>query len=203
MLLDIIQTGDPILRHPAREVAPGEIATPFVQELIASMRQTMRDAPGVGLAAPQIGESLRIAVIGDPGELSQSMSQSWRLEIGRVELAEKVLINPKIVSHGDEQATFFEGCLSVTGFQALVRRWTEVVVTGLDEHGAESRLELSGWPARIVQHELDHLDGKLYIDHMQGRSFTTDSNLGRYWRARPASEIEAALAATSSRRRES
>jgi peptide deformylase len=194
MIFDIVQAGDPVLRHAARAVAPDAIPTPFVQELVASMRQTMHAAPGVGLAAPQVGEALQVVVMEDGAEGLEAMSPARRDELGRGPLPYTVLINPVVEPLGDETTEFFEGCLSVSGFFALVRRQRRVRVRALDAAGRELDLELDGWPARIVQHEVDHLAGTLYLDRMDPRSFTTSANLGRYWKARPAAEIRAALA---------
>jgi peptide deformylase len=193
MLYDIVQTGDPVLRRPARPLRAAEIPTPFVQELIVSMRQTMHAAPGVGLAAPQVGESLQVVVMEDAGGAPESMSAARRDELGRDFLPFTVLINPVVAPAGDETEEFFEGCLSVSGFSALVPRWRAVTVEALDERGGPVHLRLEGWPARIVQHEADHLAGTLYVDRMDPRSFTTTSNLGRHWKSRPAAEIRAAL----------
>ena len=193
MVYDIVQVGDPVLRRPARPVTAEEIPTPFIQELIASMRQTMYAAPGVGLAAPQVGESLQVVVMEDGGEAMETMSVARREELSRAPLPFTVLINPVVEPVGDEVTEFFEGCLSLSGFSGLVRRWRTVTVNALDQNGAPVRLRLEGWPARIVQHEADHLAGTLYLDRMDTRSFTTSANHGRYWKARPASAVRAAL----------
>jgi peptide deformylase len=188
-----VQAGDPVLRRPSRPLSAGEIPTPFVQELIVSMRQTMHAAPGVGLAAPQVGEGLQVVVMEDAGGSPETMSAARHDELGREPLPFTVLINPVVEPAGEETEEFLEGCLSVSGFSALVRRWRAVTVEALDERGAPVRLRLEGWPARIVQHEADHLAGTLYVDRMDSRSFTTTSNLGRYWKSRPAVDIRAAL----------
>ena len=193
MLYDIVQAGDPVLRRPARPLTPEEVLTPFVQELIVSMRQTMHAAPGVGLAAPQVGESLQVVVMEDAGGSPETMSAARRDELVREALPFTVLINPVVEPAGEETEEFFEGCLSVSGFMALVRRWRAVTVEALDETGAPVRLRLSGWPARIVQHEADHLAGALYIDRCDTRTFTTLSNLSRWWKSRPPADIRAAL----------
>jgi peptide deformylase len=193
MLYDIVQAGDPVLRRPARPLAAEEIPTPFVQELIVSMRHTMHAAPGVGLAAPQVGESLQVVVMEDPGGAPEAMSAARRAELGRDLLPFTVLINPVVEPDGDETEEFFEGCLSVAGFSALVPRWRAVTVDALDEQGGPVRLRFEGWPARIVQHEADHLAGTLYLDRCDTRSFTTLPNLGRWWKSRPAAEIRAAI----------
>ena len=193
MIFDIVQVGDPVLRQAARRVRAEEIATPFVQELIASMRETMYDAPGVGLAAPQVGESLQVVVVEDDGPWLESMTGSRRAELERDPLPFAALINPTLEPLGDETVEFFEGCLSVEGFSALVRRHRAVRVQALDPRGRPVEMELSGWPARILQHELDHLAGVLYIDRMDSRTFTTNENLGRWWKARPADDVRAGL----------
>jgi peptide deformylase len=182
-----------MLRRPSRPVAPEEIPTPFVQELVASMHQTMHAAPGVGLAAPQVGEGLQIVVMEDDGDPRAAMSPARRDELGRDSLPFTVLINPTVTPVGDGTAEFFEGCLSVSGYSALVRRWARVAVRALDLAGDAIEIELTGWPARIVQHEADHLAGTLYVDRMDPRSFTTLGNVGRYWKSRSADEVRAAL----------
>jgi peptide deformylase len=193
MLYDIVQTGDPVLRRPARALTAEEVPTPFVQELIVSMRQTMHAAPGVGLAAPQVGEGLQVVVMEDAGGAPDTMSAARRDELSRDFLPFTVLINPVVEPAGEETEEFFEGCLSISGFMAIVRRWRAVTVEALDERGAPVRLRLEGWPARIVQHEADHLAGTLYIDRCDTRTFTTVPNLGRWWKSRPAAEIRHAL----------
>ena len=195
MLLDIVQVGDPVLRRPARPLAPEEIATPFVQELIVSMQETMYDAPGVGLAAPQVGESLQLAVVEDDGPWMESMSSARRAELGRSVLPFTVLINPVLEPVGQETVEFFEGCLSVSGFSGIVRRYRAVRVRALDEKGQPIRLEVEGWPARILQHELDHLAGRLYVDRMDPRTFTTNENLVRFFKSRPSGEVRQQLGA--------
>ncbi|HEX6595466.1 MAG TPA: peptide deformylase [Acidimicrobiales bacterium] len=193
MLYDIVQVGDPVLRRRARPVAPEEIGTPFLQELIASMRITMYDAPGVGLAAPQVGESLQVVVAEDEGEHLEIMSPARRAELRRDELPFTALINPMLEPVGDETEEFFEGCLSVEGYSALVRRFRRVRVEALDPAGRPFSMDVEGWPARILQHELDHLAGILYIDRMDARTFTTNGNLGRWWKARTAADVRSGL----------
>lgn len=193
MLLEIVEVGDPVLRHPARNLSVDEIRSAFVQELISSMRLTMHEAPGVGLAAPQVGEPLQLAVVEDDGPWLEDMSDERREELGRQPLPFTVLVNPELEPVGDETAEQFEGCLSLPGHWALVRRWHHVRVRALDERGEPFVLEAEGWPARILQHELDHLAGTLYVDRMETRSFTTSENLSRWWKARPADEVRRRL----------
>jgi peptide deformylase len=198
MVFDIVQAGDPVLRQPARPLEADEIATPFIHELIVSMRQTMYDAPGVGLAAPQVGESLQVVVIEDDEDMLEGMSPLRRAELRRTPVPFTVLVNPTLEPVGEETDEFFEGCLSVEGYSALVRRHRAVRVRALDGRGKPLELELEGWPARIVQHELDHLAGVLYIDRMDTRTFTTNNNYGRWMKARPAAEVRARLSPPSS-----
>ncbi|MGH9225523.1 MAG: peptide deformylase [Acidimicrobiales bacterium] len=190
MIFDIMQVGDPVLRQRARPLSGEEIATPFVQELIVSMRQTMYDAPGVGLAAPQVGESLQVVVVEDDGPFLETMSGLRRAELRRTPLPFAALINPTFEPVGEETDEFFEGCLSVAGYSGAVRRHRAVRVKALNVRGEPVAMELVGWPARILQHELDHLAGVLYIDKMDPRTFTTNENFGRWWKARPVDEVK-------------
>jgi peptide deformylase len=105
----------------------------------------------------------------------------------------RVIVNPVLRMVGDERATFFEGCLSVTGYVGLVERSREVEVTGLDEHGAAVTWRVRGWPARILQHEVDHLDGALYVDRMLTRSFTTGEQAKALYAGKPIAEIRRML----------
>jgi len=143
------------------------------------MTDVMRVAPGVGLAAPQIGVPLRVFVAEDQEERIAGLPEGSAKRKGRVSLPLSVLVNPKLEPVGDEQVTFFEGCLSVRGYGALVPRWRAVRVTGVDAEGRPVSLRLEGWPARIMQHELDHLNGTLYVDRMLTRSLAADAELGR------------------------
>jgi len=194
MRLEIVQVGDPVLRQPADPVPHAKLATPFLQELVASMVQTMRAAPGVGLAAPQVGEPLQVMVMADDDEeFLGTMSQARRDELRRHPLPLLVVVNPVLELVGHETDEFFEGCLSLPGFTALVRRRRRARLSGLDQHGNPVQHDLEGWPARIAQHECDHLAGTLYVDRMDPRTFTTAANASRHWKARPASEVHGAL----------
>src|SRR5262245_6948473 len=122
MRLKIVQAGEPVLRQISRELSPAEIALPAIQQLIEHMRDPMRDAPGVGLAAPQIGLSLQLAVIEDRPEYLAGMAPEKLAERERRPVPYMVLINPRIVASSAESVEFFEGCLSVAGFSALVQR---------------------------------------------------------------------------------
>jgi peptide deformylase len=193
MRLKIVQAGEEILRKTARPLSPGDIQLPDTQELIEWMRETMRDAPGVGLAAPQVGLPIQLAVIEDLPEYSKDVSAERLAERGREPIPFHVLINPRIVEHSEGQIEFFEGCLSLAGFSALVKRSSAVTVEYLDQHGEPKTVAAAGWYARILQHEIDHLHGRLYIDRMEPRSFTTLENLNRHWKGLPIQAVREAL----------
>jgi peptide deformylase len=192
MNLEIVQAGDPVLRQRARALSPAEIASREISELIKSMKKCMQDAPGVGLAAPQVGLSLQLAVIEDREEYHKEVAVEQLRERERRPVPFHVIINPKITPAGAEQVEFFEGCLSVSGFLALVPRARTVRVECLNENAQPTVIEASGWYARILQHEIDHLDGGLYIDRMSPRTFASLENWTRFWKGKPLSEIKKA-----------
>ncbi len=194
MRLKIVQVGEPVLRQLARPLLHEEIALPETQQLIAWMHETMRDAPGVGLAAPQVGLPVQLAVIEDRPEYAKDIPAERLAERGRNPVPFQVLINPRIVEQSDEQAEFFEGCLSLAGFSALVKRSRQITVEYWDERGQPRRIEAQGWYARILQHEIDHLHGSLYIDRMDSRSFMSVDNLTRHWKDMPVHAVRQALA---------
>jgi peptide deformylase len=191
--IEIDQAGNPVLRQRARPLSLAEIRSREIQKLMESMRTCMHEAPGVGLAAPQLGLALQLAVIEDREEYHREVSEALLLERERKPVAFHAIINPVLEEIGEERAEFFEGCLSLSGFSALVPRARHVRVTCLDERGENRVIEASGWYARILQHEVDHLNGALYIDRMRTRSFTTMENLTEYWKGKPVSEIRKTL----------
>ncbi|SPE41393.1 Peptide deformylase [Candidatus Sulfopaludibacter sp. SbA3] len=193
MLLKIVQIGHPVLRGAARPLTRDQIRSPEIQGLIEWMRETMYDAPGVGLAAPQVGLGLQLAVIEDRADLLESMPPEHLAERNRKPVPFQVLINPRIETAGDS-VEFFEGCLSVSGFAALVPRFTEARVDCLDHRGEPISFHAEGWHARIVQHEVDHLFGTVYIDRMHTRSLATTAHLSRYWGDLPTAELKKRLA---------
>jgi peptide deformylase len=172
MTLEIVQTGDPVLRKVARMLTVDEIGSPAIQRLIVQMRDTMRAAPGVGLAAPQIGESIQLAFIEDRIDYLQDVPAEQLSERQRSPVDFHVIINPKLTTIGEETMAFYEGCLSVEGFAAVVARAATVRVECLNERAEPMIINAQGWYARILQHEIDHLNGTLYIDRMQTRTFT-------------------------------
>lgn len=193
MKLKIVQAGHPVLRQISRPLSAAEIKSVSTQQLIELMRETMRDAPGVGLAAPQIGLPIQVAVIEDRPEYTRDAEETRLEELERSPVPFHVLINPLLTVLDESSAEFFEGCLSVNGFGALVRRPTRVRVEYLDERAQPMTVEAKGWYARILQHEIDHLNGSLYIDRMEPRSFSTSENLGRFWQHETIEQIRAEL----------
>jgi peptide deformylase len=189
----IVQVGDPVLRRRARELTRDELPTGAIQELIAKMRDTMRDAPGVGLAAPQVGESLQIAVIEDPPRLHGGLTPAQLAERERAAVPFQVLINPRLTVDGNERVYAYEGCLSFSGFMMIVPRWRTVRLEALDENGEPVAKIASGWHARILQHEIDHLHGIMCCDRMEPRTLTTHDNLSRHWREMTIEQVRATL----------
>jgi peptide deformylase len=185
VILKIVQAGDPVLREAARALTLPEIASAETQQLIRDMRETMYDAPGVGLAAPQIGLPLQIAVIEDPESIVDDVPAPELAEKERRPVPFHVIINPVITQLGADKALFYEGCLSLSGFSAVVPRARTIRVEYFDERGEARIVEASGWYARILQHEIDHLRGALYIDRMQSRTFTSLDNWNRFSKGRP------------------
>jgi len=194
MILPIVQAGDPVLRQPSRPLSLDEIQSSAIQQLIADMHETMRAAPGVGLAAPQVGLSLQLAVIEDAPEYLASATPEELRERDRTVTPCHVIINP-VIKLGSDSVDFYEGCLSVDGWLALVPRATRVQVEALNERGEDVRLDVGGWHARILQHEIDHLNGVLCIDRMDSRTLSTHANYSKHWRGKSSDEIRAALRA--------
>ena len=181
MKLEIVQAGDPVLRKQSRPLTKEEILSPSIQELIPLMRDTMREAPGVGLAAPQIGQSIQLAVIEDRVRYIKDVSEDELAKRQRSAIPFHVIINPKLTVVSNSSAVFFEGCLSVEGYQAIVDRALDVRVECLNERGEEITINAHGWYARILQHEIDHLNGILYVDRMKTRTYTTGENFFQHW----------------------
>jgi peptide deformylase len=188
MILKIFQAGELALRQTARPLTSDEILSESVQRIIEDMRDTMRDAPGVGLAAPQIGLAIQLAVIEDSQELIDRMPPAQAVEHERRAVSFHVIVNPELtLENVAEPVELYEGCLSVAGFRAVVPRARMVRVDCLNERAEPVTIHAQGWYARILQHEIDHLHGKLYIDKMHSRSFMTMENFNRYWKDIPAS----------------
>lgn len=185
MILKIRQAGEPVLRQRARPLLAEEIRERTTQELIELMRVTMHDAPGVGLAAPQVGIPVQLVVVEDQPQFLEKLSPEQLAERERHAVPFHVLINPSLTVIGSETVEFFEGCLSVAGFTAIVPRARQVRVECLNERAEPVVIDARGWYARILQHEIDHLRGGLYIDRMNPQSFSTMDNYTRYWKEPP------------------
>ena len=193
MRLHVAQIGEQLLRKPAKELPVEQILSAKTQELIEHMRDTMRNAPGVGLAAPQVGVPLQLAVIEDRVEYHQKLSPSQLSDRQRKPIPFHVIVNPRVVSADHTTLEYFEGCLSVAGYSAIVPRAQAVTVEYLNERAESKRVEAIGWYARILQHEIDHLAGVLYVDRMRACTLTTLENLDRFWKDLPASDVIAKL----------
>ena len=173
--LPVVAAGHRVLRAVAARY-DGHLDDTVLAELVAAMRQTMREAPGVGLAAPQIGLGLAIAVIEDAWAVDDEVAALRE----RTAVPFRVLVNPRYEPVGAQRVAFYEGCLSVSGWQAVTPRWRTVRLTGTDESGRALDEVLTGWPARIVQHETDHLAGRLYIDQAELRSLVAPGSTTGY-----------------------
>jgi peptide deformylase len=152
-ILKVARMGHPVLRERARPVEPSELKHPLLQKLIDDMIETMHEYNGVGLAAPQVHEDIRIFVAlleEDPGPKSEAAA----------------IINPEIVPVGATKSEGWEGCLSIPDIRGMVPRWTDISVRALDRKGKPVELPLKGFAARVAQHETDHLDGVLFFDRM-------------------------------------
>lgn len=159
--------GDPVLHSPAAEV---DEITDEIRTLVADMYETMDAAPGVGLAAPQVGVPLRIYVY----SYVDDQERPWRGEVINPELW-MVPLDPGAPDPDEES----EGCLSFPGERFALRRSDRVRVTGIDLSGQQVRIEVDGWRARIMQHEFDHLDGILYVDRLSDSDGKTVHRIAR------------------------
>ena len=191
--LDIVQVGDPVLRRRASPLSLDELASPRIQQLIADMRDTMRAAPGVGLAAPQIGESLRLVVIEDAPEYVAKLTAEERAAREREAIPFHVLVNPTLTVRTEEVVAEFEGCLSFAGFSMVVPRARKVRVEAIDENGQRVVKVATGWYARILQHEVDHLNGIVCCDRMESRTLSTAANYTKHWQRHSVDEVRAAV----------
>ena len=172
-ILKVARLGHPVLRQAARELRPEEIGGAETQRLIDDMTETMREHDGVGLAAVQVHESKQIAVL----EVDDNPRYPHK---PRVPLG--ALINPRITPMGEEMEDDWEGCLSLIELRGRVPRYSRIRVQALDRHARTLDFVAAGFHARVIQHEWDHLNGKVFLDRM--RDLTTLTYLqefGRYW----------------------
>ncbi|XP_071397358.1 peptide deformylase, mitochondrial [Centroberyx affinis] len=167
----VCQVGDPVLRSHAAAVDPAAITGPEVQLVINTLVKVMRKLECVGLSAPQIGVPLRIVALEYPEKMLEESSPAVRQVRGLSAQPLRVFVNPQLRVLDGRTMLFQEACESISGFSATVPRYVSVEVSGLNEKGEAVTWQASGWPARILQHEMDHLDGLLYIDRMDSKTF--------------------------------
>ena len=169
--------GHPVLRAKARPLEGSEIRSPGVQQLIDDMFETMAEYAGVGLAAPQVHTSVRLFVAGFP-EPDEDDDEEPEVPL-------MALINPEITIVGRETVDDWEGCLSIPEIRGRVPRARQIVVRAYDRDGKRVEIKTSGFGARVIQHETDHLDGVLFFDRMPSlETLTYLEEFGRYWSRR-------------------
>ena len=187
-ILKVARMGHPVLRTPARAIDPADVKSARIQGLIDDMFETMTEYQGVGLAAPQVHESLRLFVAGfapSPRDEEDDLDEEEDDEEeddeeDRVPLM--AIINPEITVVGSDIVHDWEGCLSIPEIRGKVPRARQIVVRALDRRGKRIELRASGFTARVIQHEADHLDGVLFFDRMKTfASLTFLEEFGRYW----------------------
>jgi peptide deformylase len=175
-ILKVARLGHPVLREKAAPISPAEVKSPRVQQLIDDMFETMEEYAGIGLAAPQVHEGVRLFVAGvRKAEVVTPMD-------GEVEMPFITIINPEIVPVGKDVASDWEGCLSIPDIRGQVVRPESVRVRALDRTGRRIEIVAKGLPARVIQHEADHLDGVLFFDRMPSlETLTFMDEFRRYW----------------------
>jgi peptide deformylase len=185
-ILKVARMGHPVLRAKARPLEAAEIRSPAVQQLIDDMFETMAEYQGVGLAAPQIHESVRLFVAGIPARTREEEHEDDEDDEDMPLIA---LINPEITPVGKEVAEDWEGCLSIPDIRGRVPRARSIVARGYDRNGKRVEIKTSGFSARVMQHETDHLNGVLFFDRMKSfQTLTFLDEFGRYWSRRDIRE---------------
>ncbi|XP_042352307.1 peptide deformylase, mitochondrial [Plectropomus leopardus] len=167
----VCQVGDPVLRSQAAAVDPAAVTGPEIQQVISTMVKVMRKKECVGLSAPQIGVPLRILALEYPERMLKESLPAEREARGLSVQPLRIFVNPRLRILDGRTVLFQEACESISGFSATVSRYLSVEISGLNEKGEAVTWQASGWPARILQHEMDHLDGVLYIDRMDSKTF--------------------------------
>lgn len=174
-ILKVARMGHPVLRARARAIDPADIRSPGIQQLIDDMFQTMKEYQGVGLAAPQVHESLRLFVAGFAPQPDEEENDQDHVPL-------MVLINPEIQVVGDGVVEDWEGCLSIPEIRGRVPRARQIIVQAYDRRGKRIEIRAGGYTARVIQHETDHLDGVLFFDRMRSlETLTYLEEFGRYW----------------------
>jgi peptide deformylase len=191
----IVQAGDPVLRTPAAPVPEELFGSAALEAVVARLWAALEVTPGVGLAAPQIGEGLRVAVVHDLARFHESVPPERLAEREREVVEPYVLVNPTLRLRGTARREFFEGCLSVAGYVAAVDRAHALSVTYRDVEGRPHERTVEGWHARILQHEVDHLDGVLYVDRMTPRTLCAEPTFRARYAGLAFSDAVAAVGA--------
>lgn len=185
-----LESSQEILRQKAIKLTSDEIKSEKIQKLIQEMKLIMREAPGVGLAAPQIGLSIQLAVIEDSAERLKDLSHEVLKDRKREEISFHVIINPQIIELSGKTNYFFEACLSVRGRTRVTPRYDSIKIDCLDENGEKKTILADGWYARILQHEIGHLNGELYIDIADSRTeLVLDNEYTKTWSNANSAEI--------------
>jgi peptide deformylase len=183
-ILKVARMGHPVLRARAKPLEPADIKSPRIQQLIDDMFETMQEYQGVGLAAPQVHESLRLFVAGFAPGVDDDDEEE---EEERIPLM--ALINPEITVVGEDTADDWEGCLSIPDIRGRVPRAREIKVRAYDRRGRRVEINARGFTARVIQHETDHLDGVLFFDRMESlETLTFLDEFGKYWSRRNVPE---------------
>jgi peptide deformylase len=175
-ILKVARMGHPVLRAKAKPLSSSEIASPRIQRLIDDMFETMIEYAGIGLAAPQVHEGVRLFVAGvrraeAPGDMSDDTDMPF-----------VTIVNPEIAPAGPEIVDGWEGCLSIPDIRGMVPRHVDINVRALDRTGRAIELRLQNFPARVAQHETDHLDGILFFDRMRSmETLTYLDEYSKYW----------------------
>jgi peptide deformylase len=188
-IFQVGEAGGESLRKKARDLTIKEIKSSKIKKLVEDMTVTMRTAPGVGLAAPQVGESLNIIVIEDNAARQSIFKPEILVERDRSVVDHHVMFNPRLTKISVDPLYFFEGCLSVKGCMRVTPRVEKVAVSYLDEAGEPREIEAKGWYARILQHEIDHLHGRLYIDFAEECTEVKLNNAASAWMNATQAEI--------------
>jgi peptide deformylase len=175
----IAQMGEPVLRNPTRELDPRELGTPEIERLIEDMIETMHDAGGVGIAAPQVYAPLRLCVMELASNPRYPDLPSFPITVLVNPVVEPMVKNPHAPAPEDT-VTMYEGCLSVQGIRGRVRRPRKVRLTALDRSGAPLEMVLEGPLASVIQHETDHLHGTLFVDRADPKTLTFLREYERY-----------------------
>lgn len=174
-ILKVARMGHPVLRKVAEEVDPKQINTPEFQQFIDNMIETMHEYTGIGLAAPQVHRSIRVCII-------DFQEDNPRYKGNKAPQGLQVFVNPKVTPLTKEVGTYWEGCLSVPGMRGLVSRPSKIKVEFLDREGKKGEFVAEGFLSTVVQHEFDHLDGKLYIDRLVDTTkLVFEEEFERYW----------------------